>query len=287
LIIGWAYHSHLKAIRYFKNKVPVLFRGDSTLLDDTGGIRSILKSIFLKWLYRHIDYAFYNGINNKAYFKKYGLNNDQLTFAPHAIDNERFAAERKAEVLLFKQTLGFAATDLLVLFAGKLEDKKDPGLLLDAFIALNEPKIHLLFAGNGALETMLKSKAEPNKNIHFIDFQNQTYMPVIYQASDLFCLPSKGPAESWGLTVNEAMAAGKAILVSDKCGCAADLVKNEENGIIFKSGSLDSLVSSLKKLTENKNLLANYGKTSCAIIKPWNFLNIVKAIENLLIHETH
>jgi glycosyltransferase involved in cell wall biosynthesis len=152
LVIGWAYSGHLKAIRYFKNKIPVYFRGDSTLLDEMGGIKSILRSIFLKWVYRHIDHAFYNGTNNKAYFKKYGLNEQQLAFAPHAIDNDRFFAEKKNEAQLLKQSLNIAPTDLLILFAGKLEEKKNPVLLLDAVITLNDPKVHLLFTGNGNLE---------------------------------------------------------------------------------------------------------------------------------------
>ena len=72
LVFGWAYHSHLRAIRYFRNKIPVLFRGDSTLLDEKKNIKAILRSVLLKWVYRHIDGAFYVGENNKAYFKKYG-----------------------------------------------------------------------------------------------------------------------------------------------------------------------------------------------------------------------
>src|SRR5580698_5332804 len=51
LVYGWAFNSHLKAIRYFKNKIPVLFRGDSTLLDEKGGVKSLLKFVFLKWVY--------------------------------------------------------------------------------------------------------------------------------------------------------------------------------------------------------------------------------------------
>jgi len=285
LVIGWAYSGHLKVIRYFKNRVPVLFRGDSTLLDETNGIKNILKSIFLKWLYRHIDHAFYNGTNNKAYFEKYGLKEARLSFAPHAIDNERFARERKNESLKLRQSLGITSTDILVLYAGKLEEKKNPVLLVNAFIGLNNENVHLLFTGNGVLESALKLKAEAYGNIHFIDFQNQTYMPVIYQACDLFCLPSKGPAETWGLAVNEAMACSKAILVSDKCGCAIDLVRDGENGAIFKSGSLDDLLSCLKRLTLDKNRLAKYGELSASIIKPWDFLTIAKAIENKLLNE--
>ncbi|MDB5109931.1 MAG: glycosyl transferase family 1 [Mucilaginibacter sp.] len=287
LIFGWAYQGHLKAIRYFKNKIPVLFRGDSTLLDETGGIKGLFKSIFLRWVYRHIDCAFYTGINNKAYFKKYGLKESQLSFAPHAIDNERFSFERKNEVALLRQNLGLMPDDLLVLFAGKLEEKKDPILLHDAFISLKNHAIHLLFVGDGVLKKQLKAKAQYYNNIHFMDFQNQTNMPVMYQSCDLFCLPSKGPAETWGLAVNEAMACSKAILVSDKCGCAIDLVKTGKNGAIFQSENSDDLISCLKQLTKNKETLINYGKVSGSVINSWNFLNIAISIENKLIHETH
>lgn len=286
LVIGWAYNSHLKALRYFKNKIPVFFRGDSTLLDETTSIKSLLKSLLLKWVYSHVNHAFYNGINNKAYFKKYGLTDGQLIFAPHAIDNSRFEEERTAEANELRESLGLKPSDTLILFAGKLEEKKDPALLLEAVLKVNEPTIHLLFTGSGHLEGSLKIKAKDNPNIHFIDFQNQGYMPVVYQACDLFCLPSKGPGESWGLAINEAMACSKAVLVSDKCGCAIDLVTDNKNGVIFKSENRDDLVSKLKYLTRSKEALIEYGKVSLTIIEPWNFLNIAIAIENKLANET-
>src|ERR1700761_2361027 len=56
LVYGWAYQSHLKVIRYFKGKVPVYFRGDSTLLNKPAGIKSFFKSLFLRWIYSHIDH---------------------------------------------------------------------------------------------------------------------------------------------------------------------------------------------------------------------------------------
>lgn len=285
LVIGWAYHSHLKVIRYFKNKIPVYFRGDSTLLDETYSIKSVLKTLFLRWIYSHIEHAFYNGINNKAYFKKYGLKDAQLSFAPHAVDNERFSLPKVEEAEQLKQKLNIPITATVILFAGKLEEKKNPCLLLEAFLKINDPTLHLIFTGNGQLEVTLKRKAEGYQNIHFIDFQNQSYMPVIYQACDLFCLPSKGPGESWGLAVNEAMACSKAVLVSDKCGCAVDLVEDNKNGAIFKSENIDDLIIHLKHLIGAKNTLTAYGKNSSIIIEPWNFLNVAKAIENKLLHE--
>ena len=84
-------------------------------------------------------------------------------------------------------------------------------------------------ARNGADEDELRklaAESAANGRVHFTGFKNQTYMPVLYQSADLFCLPSK--SESWGLAVNEAMACGKAILASDKCGCAINLIKDKK-----------------------------------------------------------
>jgi len=287
LVYGWGYNSHLKALRYFKNKTPVFFRGDSTLLDEKKGLKSTLKSVFLRWVYRHVDYVFYVGANSKAYFKKYGLKENQLIFAPHAIDNDRFFADKKQEATLLRQNLGIKDDDLLVMFAGKLEEKKAPLQLLDAFLTLNKPATHLLFVGNGPLENKLKQKAKDCSNVHFMDFQNQSGMPSIYQSCDLFCLPSIGPQESWGLAINEAMACGKAILVSDKVGAAADLVKPGQNGEVFKAGSLSDLLANLEKLlSAGKIELTKMGVYSKKIIENWNFETQVKAIETAIEHKT-
>jgi len=286
LVIGWSYQSHLKVIRYFKGKVPVMFRGDSTLLDEKKGLKSIIKSVFLTWLYHHVDHAFYVGVNSKAYFKRYGLKNDQLSFAPHAIDNERFALKRDKETLHLREALSLNEKDILILFAGKLEAKKAPLHLLEAFLSINKPNIHLLFVGNGPLESELRYMSKGNGNIHFMEFQNQSQMPAIYQACDLFCLPSVGPGETWGLAVNEAMACGKAIIASDKVGCSVDLVHNELNGTVFNAGNINDLTNKLMELTRDIDLLKTYGAESQTIIKDWNFTNIALAIENKLLYET-
>ena len=117
-----------------------------------------------------------------------------------------------------------------------------------------------------------------------MDFRNQSFMPVIYQSADLFCLPSKF-GETWGLAINEAMACGKAILASNKVGCAIDLVKPGVNGAIFISDDQQSLLKELDRLTESKEQLNKYGAASKEIIKDWNFTNIAVAIEHQLLNE--
>jgi len=283
LVYGWAYNGHLKALRYFKNKLPVYFRGDSTLLNESKSIKSLVKRIFLNWVYWHVDHAFYVGESNKNYYKQYGLKESQLSFAPHAIDNERFKVDRSTEVAELRSSLKIKDDDILVLYAGKFEPVKNVELLLAAFVNLNRPNVHLLLAGNGINEQSLKSTAAESgvaSRVHFLDFQNQTYMPVLYQSANLFCLPSV--SESWGLSVNEAMACGKAILVSDKVGCAASLVTESINGAIFKASDINSIIEKLQMLTADKKILSAYGDQSRSIIKDWNFENMAAAIEKKL-----
>lgn len=285
LVYGWAYQSHLKVIRYFKNRMPVYFRGDSTLLNEPSGLKKLFKSIFLKWVYNHVDHAFYVGTNNKAYFKRYGLHDRQLTFASHAIDNSRFSNNHESEARALRAALNIDKNDIFVIYAGKFDPVKNVELLLTAFIDINKPHIHLLLAGNGIVEGQLKSKAKKSRsaeNIHFLDFQNQSYMPVLYQAADLFCLPSV--SETWGLAINEAMACSRAVLVSDKVGCAVDLVINEYNGGIFEAQSLTSLTEQFDFLIcKGKDGLAEMGLNSKKIIDNWTFQLQASAIESAII----
>jgi glycosyltransferase involved in cell wall biosynthesis len=277
LIYGWAPKGHLQILRYFKNKTRVLFRGDSTLLKQLPWWKDMVKEIALKWVYQHVNYAIYTGTNNKAYFQKYGLKEAQLKFAPHTIDNQRFAIPRPTAAL--RKKLGILHTDTLVLFAGKFNDNKNVLMLLKAFIEINIKNTQLLFVGNGLLETQIRQEALKYANVHLLPFQNQQSIPGIYQACDLFCLPSK--SESWGLSINEAMACGKAVLVSDQCGAAVDLV-TPNNGRVFKSNHPDDFKKQLKNLLNNPASLKEAGKYAKEIISRWNFdtqvENIIKCL---------
>ena len=156
----------------------------------------------MKWVYQFVDKAFYVGTQNRLYYKKWGLKECNLLFAPHAIDNARFFEndmEHGAKAMQWRHILDIADNDLVFLFAGKLETKKDPEILIQAFIAIQQPCTHLILVGNGMLEMGLREKYASTKGLHFIDFQNQSLMPVIYRLGDVFVLPSIGPGETWGL----------------------------------------------------------------------------------------
>lgn len=283
MVYGWSFAAHLACMRFFHERRPVLFRGDSTLLDETGGLKALLRKSFLRWVYRHVDTALYTGKNNADYFRACGLREQQLVFAPHVVDNHRFAdsADRDyaAKALAKRRSYGFSDTDTVFLFAGKLEPKKDPELLIQAFRALHRPGTHLLIAGNGVLEQRLRELAGTDENICFTGFHNQSEMPVLYRAANWFVLPSRGPGETWGLAVNEAMACGIPVIASDRCGCAVDLIQPEKNGYAFQAGSQEALRAVLGKACDSD--AAAMGRAAAEEISRWSVDQLCASIENL------
>ncbi len=281
MVYGWNFESHTKVLKHFHGKIPVLFRGDSTLLDKQNPIKAALKKIYLGKLFRHIDMALYAGTQNKKYFLHYGFGENNLVFMPHAVDNDFFAA-KEYPAFDFKKQLSIPATDHVLLFAGKFIEKKNPVALVKVFNHLNLHNVHLVMAGNGPLENTLKQLASGNPKIHFLPFQNQSAMPALYALSDVFILPSKGPGETWGLAVNEAMAAGKAVIVSNKCGCAADLVQDNVNGFIFDASREEDLSKKITEIFSGNSSLQIMGNHSVDIIKNWSLQNAARAIEKTL-----
>lgn len=281
VVYGWSFKSHLKAMRYFKGKRPVYFRGDSVLLNQKSWLKYNLRKSFLRWVYSHINSALYAGTHNKNYFKSFGLKEDQLIFVPHAIDNERFfsSSDSNTKALEWREKIGINAGDKVLLYAGKLDKNKNTGILVNAFMGLSKPASHLLIAGNGICEESLKQDFANKANIHFLPFQNQSLMPVLYAMTDIFVLPSI--SETWGLSINEAMASGKPVLVSDACGAAIDLVQNGINGYTFRSENENDLKVKMNCLLNATTDLKKMGEASLSIIKDWNYEKDCEAIESL------
>ncbi|MCW3090883.1 MAG: glycosyltransferase [Ferruginibacter sp.] len=286
LVYGWCFKSHLKAIRYFHKKIAVIFRGDSTTLNEAKGLKKIARTLFLKWVYSYVDYALYVGVHNKSYFKKHGLKENQLFLAAHAVDNGRFAQpddEYKAAAKKWRYELGIREHELTILFAGKLEAVKNPGFIVNLAKKMMGLPIKFILVGNGHLEKELRTSSLDCPNILFLDFQNQLKMPIVYRLGDLFILSSK--SETWGLGVNEAMACGKGVLVSDRCGCAADLVTNDQNGYVFSIERSDDVINKIKEFLTHKEQVKMMGMASSRKIAEFSFLNTAKAIEMVIMND--
>jgi glycosyltransferase involved in cell wall biosynthesis len=238
-INGWAWLSHLQLLFALKKRrVPTLFFGDSHLLDgNAGGPRWWIKSAVLRRVYSWPTACLYAGSANRAYFEIFGVPPQRLYLCPHAIDAGRFAAPAaplEEEAARWRSELGIAAGRKVLLYAGKFEPKKRPTELMRAFARLPDPSLVLVMVGSGELQPEIDAiaAADPAR-FRVLPFQNQSRMPIVYRLGDIFVLPS-GFGESWGLAVNEALACGRPVMVSDRVACAADVV-DSTCGRIFRS----------------------------------------------------
>jgi glycosyltransferase involved in cell wall biosynthesis len=281
LVYGWNLQSHLALMRQLKGRVAVLFRGDSTLLDRQPFVRRMARRAVLHWVYRHVDGAVAVGRANADYFRWVGVPGSRIWLAPHSVDNAFFAnagPEADSQAARWRDELGIAVDHRVVLFAGKLQAKKDPLLLLDAF-PRNIPDAHLVFVGSGELEPELRARAADRQRVHFLPFQNQAAMPAVYRLGDLFVIPSRGPGETWGLALNEAMACGVPVIASDRVGATADLVIEGVTGWRFAAGNAGGLASALRDaLTLPPAILGQRGAAASAHIAGWSTARAVQGI---------
>jgi glycosyltransferase involved in cell wall biosynthesis len=286
LVFGWNSAAHLAALRHFKGRVPVFFRGDSTLLDHRSTWRTALRRVVLYCVYRHIDVAISVGSNNRDYYRWCGVPEARICFAPHAIDTQRFSepdGPLEARAAAWRAELGIPPHARTVLFAGKFLAKKEPVLLLEAFSAAQLPG-HLILVGSGPLEPELRARANARADVHFLPFQNQQAMPAVYRLGDVFILPSRGPGETWGLALNEAMAAGRPVVASTKVGGARDLVTEGITGWTFEAGRLDELARVIRNaLGSDPERLRSMGVAARRASVAWSIEGAARGIEQAVL----
>lgn len=275
LVLGWHLKSLLQgALAARRLSLPVMVRGDSQLGTARSPAKRLVKAAAYPGFLRLFDAALYVGQRSMGYYRHYGYPQERLFFSPHCVDTARFAREAEAaDRPQDRRRLGIAPDAFVALFAGKLIERKRP---LDLIAAIAECrrrglKAEVMVAGSGALETALRAKAEESGvPVHFLGFTNQSRMPAAYAAADCLVLPSDG-LETWGLVANEALASGRPIVVSDACGCAADLAADGRAGRSYPLGDVEALAAALGALhgdmparTEIENLSNAYSLARAA-----------------------
>lgn len=98
-------------------------------------------------------------------------------------------------------------------------------------------------------------------------FRQIDELPRFYSSAGAFVLPST--TEQWGLVVNEAMASGLPVLVSNRCGCSKDLVVEGENGFTFDPFDIEELAMLLTRVSSDQTDLRGFGSESVRIISEW------------------
>lgn len=197
----------------------------------------------------------------------------------NSVDVDHFLTQGQLslqEKRMLKGEIGVRNSSRVIVFSGRLVAIKCVDLLIKAFLQVNEKfqDIELLIVGYGPEEQRLKKMAGENSRIHFLGHRGIDEIPGIYGISDILVLPSI--SEPWGLVVNEAMACGCAIIVSDRCGCSKDLI--QDNGIVVEGGKLYPLVEALEQFLSSESRLERMKKKSIEIIQDFRLQSLVKQI---------
>ena len=258
--------------------LKVLIRDEATLISAPRNFgKRLLKQSFFAGLRRLADGFLAIGSLNRAYYRQYGIAAERIFSVPYAVDNAFFqagaerAAIRREEL---RRELGLEEGRPVILFVSKIEPRKRPADRLAAYIKLVQSGAvagppYLLFVGDGEQRRPLEEVAGEMHldSVRFLGFKNQSELPAYYDLCEVLVLPSV--FEPWGLVVNEVMNAGRAVIVSDQVGCGPDLVKNGENGYIFRAGDSGALAEALAKVLENRERCRLLGRNSLKIMAAW------------------
>jgi glycosyltransferase involved in cell wall biosynthesis len=162
-----------------------------------------------------------------------------------------------AEVEAALRRFGLSERRRRIAYSGRLVPIKRVDLALDAFarIAADRPEWDLLVIGGGEKAQELKARVPPDL-VHRVTWtgflDDQRTVSALYRGSDVLLLPSDN--EPWAVVVNEAAAAGLAIVASDVVGAAAELVRDGVNGAVFRRSDLHHLVERLLDVTSQDRI---------------------------------
>lgn len=242
VVLGWRARTYWQAMRAcWRTGTPVYVRGDSQLEDDRT-LKRLAKRIVYPRFVGRFSACLAVGTRSEAYFRYYGAR--RVIRSPHFVDNVAFAAgaaRARSTRNALRAQWGVDDRTLAVLFVGKLIDKKRPGDVVEACRRVSGARA--IIVGDGPLKRTLAGAA-------LLGFRNQSELPAIYAAADVLVLPSDRQ-ETWGLVINEAMAAGLPVIASDAVGCAPDLITPGVTGDRFPPGDIDALAAALKALVDD------------------------------------
>lgn len=219
--------------------IPYILRCASHAEGRSGGIRRSLRNAVVRTVVSGSAACLTVGQLNEQFCQRYGARN--ITFAPNSVDDERFARAPECGRREVLARWGLPDSRKVVIFCGKLCRRKRP-LDLAAAIRLLPCEVTVLFVGDGPLADQVRASLAPGQGA-VTGFINQEEIPSYYHAADVLVLPSE--AETWGLVVNEAMAAGALPVVSDQVGAAPDLVCGL--GEIYACGDVPALAGALSR----------------------------------------
>lgn len=245
--------------------------------------RGLLRNAIRRFLHRGVDGFLVTGESGARYLQSLGVPEGKLTRIAYTTDVSRFASE---------PLIRPAACAWRLLYVGQLIPRKGLLPFLDALAkwaaAHPHSSVEFTLAGEGPLRETLE-RFTPPANLHIALLGNVAYsdLPAVYSQAGIFVFPTF--ADTWGVVVNEAMAAGLPVLGSVYGQAVSELVRDRETGWTFRPDvgdeMLDALDRSLNTPAADLDRMRRLARNTALELSPEYLAGIIdRAITSCIAH---
>jgi glycosyltransferase involved in cell wall biosynthesis len=255
---GYADAARFRIIRWcHTHRVPCFLTGDSNICGDNAtGFKRLAKKLIVKTAVRSVDAVLPFGQRGIEYFERYGARPEQLGFFPYEPDYRLVQEVPSERITAVLRKFALPRERKRLVICGRLAPVKRVDLAIDGLSAIADarPEWDLVVIGDGPLRDILRQRVPEalRGRVCFTGFMgDQAEISALYRGSHVLVHPAD--FEPWGLVLNEAAAAGMAILSSDVVGAAGDLVRDGMNGRVVRADDLDALVRAMLDITDSAN----------------------------------
>lgn len=228
------------------------------------GIRFQIKRIMLWPVRRYTDFLLAIGIKAKLGYQEYGYNKPIFNF-PYNINVEAFRKEHLDKNVFASLLREYKSQDETVLLtSGSLVKRKGIDTVIKAFQEIPlELNARLIIVGDGEEKQALQLLAATDPRIHFVGFQEKNLIPYWFNLADIFVFASR--YDGWGLVINEAVAAGLAVICSNTVGAATDKLVDGVNCFLLHPEDVVGYAQKMTTLITDPNLRKKFVKQTEAV----------------------
>ncbi len=282
-VTGWGLSVSLVAIDWaVRNRVPLLLLSESNSFDER---RSAFKEYVKRFVVGYCSTGLAGGTPQRDYLLKLGMSPKRVFLGYDVVDNDYFRSEvAKARLRECELRSFLKLPSRYFLSCARFGKKKNLPGLISAYARFRDKVAqrdipHLLIVGEGeeraTIEEMVRER-NLHESVHLVGQKSYQEMPLYYALAETFIHAST--TEQWGLVVNEAMASGLPVLVSMRCGCAADLVEEGVNGFSFDPHDEEQIAGLMAKISRDHQERSAMGLKSQEIIANWSLPRFVQVL---------
>jgi glycosyltransferase involved in cell wall biosynthesis len=201
-------------------------------------------------------------------YREAGLPESKLFQIHSGVDSREFSPPTIEEKVALRGKLGLNSEDVIILFVGRIDERKGPHRLLAAFreIVPRHPQAKLLIVGPAirrapSLPEALYDRAAAWGLSKYVQIVGQVSNVHEYmRAADIFALPTI--QEGFSVAILEAMSSGLAIVTSDIPEIALSQVQHAVEGLLVPTSDTTRLAQALMKLISDSALRARLGEAA-------------------------